>query len=157
MSYSYDGEEMAGAAPFLRLALLTRGDPEQRTGGHLYNRQMGAAAAAHSASVSLSSIPQRPWPTRTWLARSRLRDLSASHDVLILDSIVAAEAAPWLREPGTCTLVALLHQIPGGVDQGRVRAAIQARLDLGAYRRARRLIVVSEYLADRLRGLGFDG
>jgi glycosyltransferase involved in cell wall biosynthesis len=52
--------------------------------------------------------------------------------------------------------VALLHQVPGGVDHGRIRTAFQTRLDLRAYRRAARLIVASDYLAACLISAGFD-
>ena len=44
----------------------------------------------------------------------------------------------------------MLHQPPGGIDHGPVRTAVQAYLDRLAYRRARRLMVASEPLADQL-------
>jgi glycosyltransferase involved in cell wall biosynthesis len=54
-----------------------------------------------------------------------------------------------LREPAL-PLVGMLHQPPGGIDHGPVRTHVQARLDRMAYKRARRLLVASESLADEL-------
>ena len=143
-----------GSSP-LRVALLTRGDPGQRTGGHLYNRRMAEMAAAHAVRLETVALPERPFPLATLGVASRLSRLSAI-DALVLDSIVAAEVAPWLSRLGGRPIIGLLHQIPGGVDHGRLRRAAQLRLDLIAYRRAAKLIVVSRYLADWLPPAGFD-
>ncbi len=146
---------MPAPVPVLRVALLTRGDPGQRTGGHLYNRRMAEAAAGHGARIEILAAPQRAFPLASVEIRRLLRRLQGA-DVLVLDSIAAAECSLSLVRPSV-PLVALLHQVPGGVDHGPFRTAIQARLDLGAYRRAARLIVVSEYLSDWLQRAGFDG
>ena len=72
-------------------------------------------------------------------------------DVLVLDSIAAAFVGPWLirREPPR-PMVAMLHQPPGGIDHGPLRTFVQAILDRQAYRRARRLLVASDSLAEEL-------
>jgi len=48
----------------------------------------------------------------------------------------------------------MLHQPPGGIDSGKLRTAIQKRLDGLAYRPARRLLVASDSLADQLAEQG---
>jgi glycosyltransferase involved in cell wall biosynthesis len=71
---------------------------------------------------------------------------------MVLDSIAAAFLGPSLLLRGPpVPLVAMLHQPPGGIDYAGLRASIQAVLDRMAYRRARRLLVASESLADQLR------
>jgi glycosyltransferase involved in cell wall biosynthesis len=44
-------------------------------------------------------------------------------------------------------MVGMLHQPPGGIDHGPLRTMIQARLDRLTYRRANRLLVASDSLA----------
>jgi len=48
----------------------------------------------------------------------------------------------------------MLHQPPGGIDHGPLRTAFQAVLDRLAYKRARRLLVASDSLAEELRHAG---
>jgi glycosyltransferase involved in cell wall biosynthesis len=145
---------MSRSPGLLRLTLVTEGDPEQLTGGYLYQQRMAQAAAQHEAQVRFLAVPRRPFPIGTIDVRRELRPL-ADPDVLVVDSIVAALAAPWLRRVTRRTpVVGLVHQQPGGADHGPLRAAVQRRLDLQAYRQARRVIVVSDFLAERL---GADG
>ena len=126
------------------------------TGGYLYHLRVAALAPANQARVRFVSFPDRPFPLP---ASSGYRVLRAARrhpaDVLLLDSIAAAFLAPWLlRRPPRVPLVGMLHQPPGGIDFGPARTRVQAALDRLAYRRASRLIVASDALADELRGEG---
>jgi glycosyltransferase involved in cell wall biosynthesis len=133
----------------LRLALLTLGDPRQRTGGYRYHRIMAAAAPEHRANVRFRSLPAVPFPTPALAAGHVLRRAAQGSDAVLLDSIAAAYAAPWIsriRSP----VIGVIHQAPGGMDRGRVRRWLQARLDVLAYRSAVGFVVASESLADEL-------
>jgi len=96
------------------------------------------------------SFPDLPFPLATAAGRGVVRE-AASHDAIVVDSIAAAFAAPWLPQ-GTPTL-GMLHQGPGGIDHGWARTRIQARLDRWAYSRMRVLLAASESLAVELRPL----
>lgn len=152
---SYHGRKMPPPSPVLRVSLLTRGDPWQRTGGHLYNQRMAQAAPRHGARMEILATPERPFPLAALNIPATLRRLDGAQ-IVVLDSIVAAESVPFIRSSARRQVVALLHQVPGGVDHGHLRTAIQARLDRRAYRAASRLIVVSEYLAAQMERSGFD-
>ena len=145
--------------------MLTLGDPGRLTGGYLYHVRMAEAAPEHGARLEFVSFPERPFPLAALDAPAVLRRARRlGPDVLVLDSIVAAYLGPWLavRRPRaglkvapskltrTIPLVGMLHQPPGGIDHGPARAAVQARLDRLAYRRARLLLVASDSLADQL-------
>ena len=123
----------------LRVALLTRGSPNQVTGGHLYHRRMAEAAPSHGAVIDFVSVH----PYRNPLSRPA--------DVVLVDSIAAWSVAPWVlavrRRP---PLAAVLHQPPGGVGQGRVRTAVQRPPDMLTYHRCRLLIAASTALGDAL-------
>jgi glycosyltransferase involved in cell wall biosynthesis len=141
--------------PHLSLCLVTLGDPRRMTGGYLYHLRMAAAAPRHGARVAFASFPDRRFPLPALAAPrvfERVRTLRP-HAVL-LDSIAAAIAGPWLaaRRP-PAPLIGVLHQPPGGIDHGGARTRIQAPLDRLAYRDARLLIVASELLADQLAGV----
>jgi glycosyltransferase involved in cell wall biosynthesis len=128
------------AAPF-RVGLLTRGPAEQISGGHLYQWRVIEGAAEHDVLIERVTV-------------SRLRNpVRSDVEVTVVDSLVAATVAPWvvLHRPAS-TLVALIHQPPGGVDGRTRRTAVAARLDLLLYRRCDLLIAVSEFLADELSG-----
>ena len=60
---------------------------------------------------------------------------------------VSADAPP-------LPVVGMLHQPPGGIDHRPPRSLLQATLDRLAYRRAQRLLVASDSLADELRHAG---
>src|SRR5205823_8277584 len=150
----------------LVIALLALGDPGRLTGGYLYHRRLAALAPRHNARIVFVSIPERPFPLAVLdapTALGRARRLGAH--VLVLDSIAAAFAAPFLarqaakpphsapRSPAL-PLVGMLHQPPGGMDHAPLRTAIQARLDLMAYRRATLLLVASQSLLDELTAQG---
>ncbi|HYT10579.1 MAG TPA: glycosyltransferase [Mycobacteriales bacterium] len=141
----------------LAVSLLTLGDPATTTGGYLYHLRIARLAPAYGARVRFASFPDRPFPLPASSGRRVLRHAERSPaDLLLVDSIAAAFLAPWLvRRAPRVPLVGILHQPPGGIDHRPLRATVQAALDRLAYRRARRLIVASEALADQLRGCGY--
>jgi glycosyltransferase involved in cell wall biosynthesis len=138
----------------LRASLITLGDPERLTGGYLYHRRMAAAAGEHDATLRFESCRELIFPFGVVPARAVLRQAGRDADVIVVDSIAAALVAPWTRSVGT-PLVAMLHQVPGGIDHGAVRSRGQSWLDRRTYRDARLLMVASETLADDLRARGF--
>ena len=135
----------------LVVALLTLGDPGRLTGGYLYHQRMAAAAPRYDARIVFVSFPERPFPLAvrdTPAVLRRARSLGAQ--ALVLDSIAAAFLGPWLTARPEMPLIAMLHQPPGGIDYGALRTALQAFLDRLAYRRARRVLVASESLAEQV-------
>ena len=138
--------------PQLVLPLVTLGDPGRLTGGYLYHRRMADAAPAHEARILFISFPEWPFPLATLRGAAVLRrseQLGAS--AVLLDSIAAAFAGPALATRRLAVpVVAVLHQPPGGVDHGAVRASVQAPLDRLALRRADVLIAASDLLAEQL-------
>lgn len=138
----------------MSVALLTLGDPGRMTGGYLYHQRLAARASAHDAELHFISIPQLSFPLAMatgprWLAELR----AVGADVVAIDSIAAAAAAPWLRRVGA-PLVGMLHQLPGGMDGPRLARWVQEPFDRWAYRSARLVMVASEWLADELRREG---
>jgi len=140
----------------LRVALVTLGDPAALTGGYLYHRRMARAARANDATMSFVSFADRRFPFPALAGPSVARQIREQRpDVVALDSIAAAFAAPWLRRfPGP--LAAIIHQSPGGIGHGAVRNLVQRKLDLVAYRRCDRIIVASETLIDELKNHAID-
>ncbi|HEX2193402.1 MAG TPA: glycosyltransferase family 4 protein [Candidatus Limnocylindria bacterium] len=137
-----------------RLALLTLGDPTRVTGGYLFHRRLADRAHLHGMQIQFISLPDVPLPWAMLSGPIWMRDPALQWaDALILDSIAAAPAAPWLagvRVP----ILGMLHQPPGGMDAGSVARSVRARLDRWAYRRAALLMVASEWLAEQLAGAG---
>ena len=140
----------------MRVSLVTVGDPGRMTGGYLYHDRLARSAAAHGATVSFLSFPERGWPLSTVWGPRLLRRARSSSDVVVLDSIAAALAAPWLRRGGVPPVVAMLHQSPGGIDHRPLRRVIQSRLDLLAYKRVRGVVVASVPLHDDLVRRGWS-
>jgi glycosyltransferase involved in cell wall biosynthesis len=139
----------------MRVSLITVGDPGRMTGGYLYHDRLARSAGSHRATMSFVSYPERAWPVATvWGPLLRRRARSA--DVVVLDSIAAALAAPWLRRDDVPPVVAMLHQPPGGIDHRALRRLTQTRLDLAAYRRVRAVIVASVPLRDDLVSRGWS-
>ena len=126
----------------LVVSLVTLGSSEQLTGGYLYHRRMAEAAPAHDARVEFVSARWTSNPLTV-----------VAPDVVVVDSIAAALAAPWSwrydATPGP-PLAAILHQPPGGIDHGGPHRAVQARLDRSLYRRCHLLMAASAALADEL-------
>jgi glycosyltransferase involved in cell wall biosynthesis len=137
----------------MRLSLVTLGDPDQRTGGYRYHRMMAAAAADHGASVRTKSLPALPWPVPALAWARALRATAEDTDAILLDSIAAAFAAPWIARLRT-PIVAVVHQPPGGLHGGRARRVAQRRFDGLAYRSAAGVVAAAESLVDDLRGVG---
>jgi glycosyltransferase involved in cell wall biosynthesis len=131
--------EPRSTLPELVVTLVTRGSPDQVTGGHLYHRRMAEAAPARNAVLEFCSVSGGRAPFR------RARGL------VVVDSITAWSVAPWVvlgrrRRP----IAAILHQPPGGVGQSRLRAALQRPLDRAFYRRCDLMLVASTALRDGL-------
>ncbi len=123
------------------ISLVTLGSPEQLTGGYLYHRRLAEVAPDHDARIDFVS------------ARIGRNPLNAPADVVLVDSIAAAVAAPWAwRRSDGPPLAAILHQPPGGIDHGRLRRSGQAPLDRFLYRRCRLLMAASAALATELVG-----
>jgi glycosyltransferase involved in cell wall biosynthesis len=144
--------------PHLLLCLVTLGDPRRLTGGYLYHLRMAAAGPRHAARIVFLSFPERRFPLPALAAPrvlARARRLGAH--AILLDSIAAAFAGPWLAaRPSATPLVGVLHQPPGGIDHEGPRTRLQTPLDRLAYRDARLLIVASELLADQVAAAGVD-
>jgi glycosyltransferase involved in cell wall biosynthesis len=140
----------------LSAVLITLGDPGRLTGGYLFHRRLAELAPAHAARLEFVSFPDRPFPLAI-LDAPRVIAAAARHgpDVLVLDSIAAAFLGPLLvlRAPPV-PLVGMLHQPPGGIDYGPTRTRVQAALDRLAYRRAARLLVASDSLAEQFLSIG---
>jgi glycosyltransferase involved in cell wall biosynthesis len=137
-----------------QLALLTLGDPARVTGGYLFHRRLADRAKAHDMEVEFVSVPDLPLPWAmitgpVWLRRPALKRA----DALILDSIAAAPAAPWLAHL-RIPMLAILHQPLGGMDTGRLGRSLRAPFDRWAYRRAQLLMVASEWLTEQLVAAG---
>ena len=141
----------------LTIGLLTLGDPGRLTGGYLYHRRMAEAAGHHDARVLFSSFSDNPFPLPALRAAAVVRDArSAGADVVLVDSIVAGYLALWLAPRRLdFPLAASVHQTPGGIDHGRLRTRVQAHLDLAVYRRAARLLLASDALAETFVAEGF--
>jgi glycosyltransferase involved in cell wall biosynthesis len=141
----------------LVLPLVTLGDPRRLSGGYLYHLRMAEAAPAHNARMVFVSFPELKFPLAglsgpAVLRRARERSGSA----VLLDSIAAAFAGPWLATRfRDVPVIGVLHQPPGGIDHGFARAKVQALLDRLAWRNAELLIVASDHLAEDLASVGF--
>jgi glycosyltransferase involved in cell wall biosynthesis len=138
----------------LRASLITLGDPDRLTGGYLYHRRMAVAASEHDAMLRFESCREQVFPLGVVAARDVVRRAQQDADVVVIDSIAAALVAPWVGAVGV-PVVAMLHQVPGGIDHGPVRRRAQSALDRMTYRHVRCLMAASEPLADELRALGF--
>lgn len=136
----------------LTVSLVTLGSPDRLTGGYLYHRRLADAAYRHGAQMSFACFPFGSFPYAAGRAGRVMAEAQrGTADIVVVDSIVAALLAPWLRLHRLVRpMVAMLHQPPGGIDHGAMRAYVQAVLDRSTYRRAARLLVASSALADEL-------
>ena len=141
----------------LRAVLVTLGDPGKLTGGYLFHRRLADLAPRHEAHLEFVSFADRPFPSPCLDApRVFAAAYGRQPHVLVLDSIAAAFAGPWLAiRPPRAPIIGMLHQPPGGIDYGPLRTRAQAALDRLAYRRVARLMVASDSLAIDMRGLGY--
>jgi glycosyltransferase involved in cell wall biosynthesis len=137
-----------------RLALLTLGNPARVTGGYLFHRRLADRAPHHDMEIEFVSVPDLPLAWAMIAGPVWLRHPALGHaDALVLDSIAAAPAAPWLarlRMP----MLGMLHQPLGGMDTGRLGRSLRAPFDRWAYRRAELLMVASDWLAEQLAAGG---
>jgi glycosyltransferase involved in cell wall biosynthesis len=139
-----------------QVTLLTVGDPQRVTGGYLFHRRLADRAQRLGADVTFVSIPDLPlaWAIATgprWLRTAAMR----TADVLVLDSIAAAPAAPWLGRIAA-PVVGMLHQPLGGMDAHRLGRAVRVPFDRRAYRACSVLMVASDWLAQQLAGAGLE-
>lgn len=119
------------------VSLLTRGSPDQLTGGYLYHRRMAELAAAHDARLQF--VPVK------WLANPFT---GATGDVVVVDSIAAARVCRWGRPAQP--LAAIVHQPPGGIDGTAARRVVQATFDRRFYRGCSLVLAASDALRDVL-------
>jgi glycosyltransferase involved in cell wall biosynthesis len=141
----------------LVLPLITLGDPRRLSGGYLYHLRMSEAAPAHEARIIFLSFPEWSFPLAALRGPAVLRRSEQLRpSAVLVDSIAAALAAPALAaRRHRVPVIAVLHQPPGGIDHGMVRATAQAPLDRLALRRADVLIAASDQLAEQLVDAGF--
>jgi glycosyltransferase involved in cell wall biosynthesis len=133
-----------------RVTLLTVGDPHRVTGGYLFHRRLAERAPRHGAELTFVSIPDVPLPWAIAAGPGWFRaPATRTADVLVLDSLAASAAAPWLSLI-TAPVVGMLHQPPGGMDAHRLARWFRTPFDRRAYRTCRLLMVASEWLADQM-------
>src|SRR5262245_14882280 len=111
---------------------------------------MADAAPDHGAEIRFAPIPSPMWRGG---GRAAVRAASVGVHAILLDSIAAAPAARWLGRT-SAPFVAVVHQRPGGVGNGWIRARCLSALDRSAYRRAAGAIVASDGLVEDLRRAG---
>jgi glycosyltransferase involved in cell wall biosynthesis len=134
----------------LEAALVTLGNPRRVTGGYLYHSRMAELAARHQARLRFVSFRSEFDPKEVSAVLGKVTE--ARPEVVIVDSIVAADTASWFGSPIPFPVVASVHQIPGGTSSNRDRHD----RDIEVYRRMDRLILASESLqADFIRA-GID-
>jgi glycosyltransferase involved in cell wall biosynthesis len=123
----------------LHVVLVTRGSPDQVTGGHLYHRRMAELAPRFDAEIEFAGASVLHNPLRS------------ARDVIVVDSITAWSVAPFaVLRRAERPVAAMLHQPPGGVGLRRARAALQRPFDLACYRRCDLLIAASQVLGEQL-------
>ncbi len=141
---------MIGSSDARRVTFLTDGDPDRISGGSLYARRIAEQAADNGAIVRFASVPARRYPLGAIGGHKVLADAAAGADVVVVDSLASNTLGPWMAAHRGVPLVGGIHQDLGGIDVGRLRHAVQRRVDRMAWRSCRRLIVSSESLATRL-------
>jgi glycosyltransferase involved in cell wall biosynthesis len=138
------------------IAVLTAGDTEALTGGHLYNRRIAEHAPDHSMRLAIVTVPPLPFPLQVLAGRRALaRALWAAPAAILVDSLAAHAFA--LSLPAISLrprLIGLAHQPPGGLDGSRPRRLAQRALDRAAYRRMDAFIATSEHLRSALIAAG---
>jgi len=105
---------------------------------------MAELAPGRDAEVKFFSFPEGPFPAPAMAGRGML-EAAKSSDVVVIDSIAAWCAAPWLGRTNV-PVAGMLHQLPGGMDHGPARRLLQAPLDKRAYRHMLKIMVASEAL-----------
>jgi glycosyltransferase involved in cell wall biosynthesis len=113
---------------------------------------MAAAAPDHGVEIRFAPIPALPWFASIVPAGDVVRR-AARADAVLLDSIAAALAAPWigrLRRP----VIAIVHQPLGGTADRPWRSLTRRWLDQLAYRAAVGFVTPSETLVEQLEDMG---
>ena len=113
------------------------------SGGDRYNARL--IAAGDDAGYDLQVVHRRWYP--------RLPDA----DVVVVDSLEAWKTGLPLRRRPRPPTVALVHQVPGGVDGRRPVRRIRAILDVLAYRACDVLVTTGSVVTDDLRRRGLPG
>ena len=136
-----------------RVALLTLGDPSQRTGGYLYNARMIAACRRQRELPGSRTVEQIALPPGDGSEEVRRAVTGCRPGLLIVDSIAFEPVLPllgWLRRQGVKTL-ALMHMLPSALaeEPERVRRAERAFL-----RGVDQAVAVSSDLAQQLVAAG---
>ena len=123
------------------VVLVTEGNPDRLTGGHLYNRHLCACLQEAGVSVAVEMAPPR--------RDSRL---------LIVDSIALQAAFPWVAaRPRGTVAVALMHMLPSlhaRTSHDRLR---WRRLEMAFLRQVDLVVAASEDLAVWVRRLEVPG
>src|SRR3982750_3146769 len=102
-----------------RVTLLTVGDPDRVTGGYLFHQRLGERAPRYGADMTFVSIPDVPLPWAIAAGPAWLRaPAMGAADVVVLDSLAAAAAAPWISRIAA-PVIGMLHQPLGGMDANR--------------------------------------
>jgi glycosyltransferase involved in cell wall biosynthesis len=142
----------------LRLSLITVGDPTRLTGGFLYHHRVRQKAPLMRGEIEVLSLPDLRFPLPILGLPRILWSLYRSPpDVVLLDSLAAAFVAPALPLVAQHTpILAMVHQVPGGIDHGPLRRAIQHRLDNLAYQACSGMILCSESLKETFHQLGYQ-
>ena len=123
------------------VSLLTSGDGTAVTGGHMYNRHMVEGAAQHGFHIEVVQV-NRPFDPRTVQGQ------------VVIDSLVAWEAALRLGGAGLPPLAALVHQVAGGVYGPRALRLARRLADLALYKRCDLVIAASTFLGQELVSAG---
>ncbi|MET0579793.1 MAG: glycosyltransferase family 4 protein [Ilumatobacteraceae bacterium] len=140
----------------LTVSIVTEGDPDQISGGFLYQRRVAELAPAHGAEVRFVSLPARRYPLGAVHARRLLR-AATDADVVVVDSLASNTLGPWLARGIDRPLVGSVHQQLGGSEGSSLGRMTRRRADLLAWRTCRHIIVPSELLAGQLRSDGLVG
>ncbi|TGG92105.1 glycosyltransferase family 1 protein [Natronospirillum operosum] len=130
---------------------LVPGDPDQWTGGHLYNQRMRRALAERGIAVPLQSLDGRFPAGDTAAARSARAALTTLEDgsIVIVDGLAyAALPEVWAEEAQRLRLLVLEH-LPLAAETGLARATAAAwhRRETEALRYASGVITTSPYCA----------
>lgn len=136
------------------IALVSVGDPDQTTGGSIYNRRMLSALRASGQSTVEIVLPPWPSPLSTLVLRLALGRVQPS--IVVVDSIALTSAVgflDWTRRRLNPRLVALMHTLPSVLAPAWQRP-IARFAECRLVRSADRVIAVSPDLRDRLIAAG---
>ena len=137
----------------LRVSLITDGDPDQISGGYLYQRRIATLAPRHGAEIRFVSLPPRRYPFGLFDARRSIEE-ALEADVVVVDSLASNTLGPWLARGLRRPLIGSVHQRLGGTEGSPVGRRVRAMADRLAWRRCDHLIVPSCQLARDLRSAG---